>query len=195
MGARGIARVVGVGAASLAVGVAVSGGRARRVDEHAFRAVNGAADERVEGVASAITELGSIWASVGGAAVLAARGHRRAAARGLVAAGVTWLAGQGLKRLFERPRPYEADPDGTRLLIGPPKASSWPSSHPAVLLSFVEAAGREAGVARSARAALTGTAGAVGLSRVVVGVHYPADVAGGLLLGWAVAEGVAGNGR
>ncbi|HET9722492.1 MAG TPA: phosphatase PAP2 family protein [Actinomycetota bacterium] len=195
MDARRVARVVGLGGAALAVGIAVSGGRARRSDERVFRAVNGVADERVDGVASAITELGSIWASVGGAAVLAARGHRQAAARGLAAAGITWLAGQGLKRLFERPRPYEADADGTRLLIGPPRASSWPSSHPAVLLSFVEVAGREVGLARPARAALTGLAGAVGLSRVVVGVHYPADVAGGLLLGRAVAEGVTGDGR
>jgi undecaprenyl-diphosphatase len=127
--------------------------------------------------------------------VLAAGGHRRAAARGLAAAGVTWLAGQGLKRLFERPRPYQADADGTRLLIGPPSASSWPSSHPAVLLSFVEVVGRELGLARSARAALVGLAGAVGASRVIVGVHYPGDVAGGLLLGRAVAEGVARDGR
>jgi len=193
--ARRIARVVGLGGTALAVGVAVSGGRTRHADERAFRAVNRVADARVDGVASAITELGSIWASVGGAAVLAAGGHRRAAARALAAAGVTWLAGQGLKRLFERPRPYEADADGTRLLIGPPSASSWPSSHPAVLLSFVGVAAREAGLRRAARSALTGLAGAVGASRVVVGVHYPGDVAGGLLLGRAVAECVARNGR
>ncbi|HEU4528058.1 MAG TPA: phosphatase PAP2 family protein [Actinomycetota bacterium] len=195
MDVRRVSRVVGLVGAALAVGVAVTGGRARRTDERAFFALNRLADERVDGVASAITEFGSIWASVGAAAVLAARGHRRAAARGLTAAGLTWLAGQALKRLFERQRPYEAEAEGTRLLIGPPKASSWPSSHPAVLLSFVEVAGREAGLRRSVRAALAGLAGAVGVSRVVVGVHYPGDVAGGLLLGRAVAEGVAGNGR
>jgi len=187
--------VVGLGGAALAVGVAVSGGRWREEDERAFATVNGLADERVDRVATAITELGSIWASVGGAAVLAVSGRRRAAAKGLAAAGVAWLAGQGLKKLFERPRPYTADADGTRLLIGPPRATSWPSSHPAVLLAFVEAVGREAGLRPAARAGLTGLAGAVGVSRVVVGVHYPGDVAGGLILGRAVAECVSGSGR
>ena len=111
-------------------------------------------------------DLGLGW----GAAVLAAGGHRRAAVRGLAAAGVTWLAGQGLKRLFERPRPYQADADGTRLLIGPPSAASWPSSHPAVLLSFVEVVGRELGW-RARHAPRSSARRAVGL-RVIVGVHY-----------------------
>jgi len=192
---RRLARIAGLGGAALAIGVAASGGPGRDADERAFRAVNGAADPRLDRTAGAITELGSIWASIGAAAVLALAGHRRAAGRGLVAAGSVWLLGQGLKRVFERPRPYEADAEGTRLLIGTPRASSWPSSHPAVLLAFVEAAGREARLRPAARVALTGLAGAVGVSRVVVGVHYPADVAGGLLLGRAVAEGVARNGR
>ena len=195
MDVRRLARIAGLGGAALAIGVAASGGPGRDADERAFRAVNGAADPRLDRTAGAITELGSIWASIGAAAVLALAGHRRAAGRGLVAAGSVWLLGQGLKRVFERPRPYEADAEGTRLLIGTPSASSWPSSHPAVLLAFVEAAGREARLRPAARVALTGLAGAVGVSRVVVGVHYPADVAGGLLLGRAVAEGVARNGR
>jgi len=187
--------VVGLGGAALAVGVAVSGGRGREEDERAFRAVNGLADDRLDRVATAVTELGSIWASVGGAAVLAVSGRRRAAAKGLAAAGAAWLAGQGLKKLFDRPRPYTADAEGSRLLIGPPRATSWPSSHPAVLLAFVETVGREAGLRPVARAGLTGLAGAVGLSRVVVGVHYPGDVAGGLLLGRAVAECATGVDR
>ncbi|GBC86398.1 hypothetical protein HRbin12_00386 [bacterium HR12] len=57
-----------------------------------------------------------------------------------------------------------------------------------MLLAFVHVAGRALGLGRGARAALIGLAGAVGLSRVAVGVHYPADVVGGLLLGRAVAE-------
>ncbi|GIU98538.1 MAG: phosphatase PAP2 family protein [Actinomycetota bacterium] len=188
MDLRRAARAIGLGASALAVGIAVSGGRPRGIDERAFRALNGPGDARVDRAFRAVTELGSIFASVGAAGALAVSGHRRAARRGLAAAGMAWLAGQGMKRLFERPRPYEADRDGTRLLIGPPRASAFPSSHPAVLLAFVDVAGRALGLGRGARAALIGLAGAVGLSRVAVGVHYPADVVGGLLLGRAVAE-------
>jgi len=195
MSVRRIARILGLGGTALAVGIAVSSGRARDADERAFQAVNGLADHRVDQVASAITEFGSIWASVGGAVVLAVSGRRRAAVKGVAAAGIAWLAGQGLKKLVERPRPYQTDAGGTRLLVVPPRASSWPSSHPAVLLAFVDTVGREPGVPSAVRGALTGLVGAVGLSRVVVGVHYPADVAGGLLLGRAVATAFGGDGR
>jgi len=191
MNLRGIARAVGLGAAAVAVGVWTSSGRGRALDDDVFRSMNRDAGPGADAAFTGVTELGSIWASVGAAAVLAASDRRRAAVRGLVAASVTWLLGQGLKRVFSRPRPYEADPDGVRLLIDPPRATSWPSSHPAVLLAFLTVAGREANPPRAARAALTGLGALVGASRVYVGVHYPADVVGGLLVGRAVAEAVS----
>jgi undecaprenyl-diphosphatase len=134
-----------------------------------------------------VTELGSIWASVGAAAVLAATGHRRAAARGLAAASITWVAGQGLKRVFGRPRPYDAGLDGMHLRIERPNGTSWPSSHPAVLLSFLTVTSKDLGAGPFARAALDGLAATIGTSRVYVGVHFPSDVAGGILLGKSVA--------
>jgi undecaprenyl-diphosphatase len=124
---------------------------------------------------------------VGASAVLALAGRRRAAARGLTAAGLAWLAGQGLKKVFLRPRPYVADREGTRLLVGPPRATSWPSSHPAVLLAFTTVAGAELGASTSGRAALDALGLLVGASRTHVGVHYPGDVVGGVLVGKAVA--------
>jgi undecaprenyl-diphosphatase len=124
---------------------------------------------------------------VGAAAVLAAAGHRRAAARGLAAASISWVAGQGLKRVFGSPRPYDAGLDEMRLRIERPKGTSWPSSHPAVLLSFLSVTSRDIGARPVARAALDGLAAAIGVSRVYVGVHFPSDVAGGILLGKAVA--------
>jgi undecaprenyl-diphosphatase len=187
---RNLLRAAGLAGAALAVGVWTSSGRGRELDERAFRELNRDRGPAADAAFHGVTELGSIWASTGAAAVLLAAGRRRAAARGLAAAGFAWLAGQGLKKVFRRPRPYVADPAAARVLIGPPRATSWPSSHPAVLLAFTTAAGRELGVGGPGRAVLDGLGFAVGLSRSHVGVHYPADVVGGVLVGKAVAAAV-----
>ena len=188
MKARTLVRALAIGAAAVAVGAWTSAGRGRRLDDDAFRELNRERGPGADAFFEGVTELGSIWASVGGAAMLALTGRRRAAGKGLTAAAAAWLAGQGLKRVFLRPRPSTIDPDSTRLMIGLPRATSWPSSHPAVLLAFTTAAGRELGLGRGARTGLDALAVAVGASRSYVGVHYPADVIGGLLLGRAVGD-------
>jgi undecaprenyl-diphosphatase len=98
------------------------------------------------------------------------------------------VALQGVKRVIERPRPADASPDTARMRIARPRASSWPSSHPAVLSTFSRVAARELGIGRAGRAMLTGVDLAVAYSRVYVGVHYPSDVVSGLLLGRAIAR-------
>lgn len=187
MNPRTLFRAAGLMGAAFAVGVWTSSGRGRELDVAAFRALNRDRGPSADALLHGVTELGSIWASAGAAAVLAVGGRRRAAARGLAAAGVAWLVGQGLKRVFERPRPYLADREGTRLMIGEPRASSWPSSHPAVLVAFTTVAARELDVGGAGRGALDALALVVGASRCYVGVHYPADVVGGLLIGRGVA--------
>jgi membrane-associated phospholipid phosphatase len=187
MNARSVVRAVALVGGALAVGAWSSAGRGRELDEEAFRAANRDRGPAIDRFFGAITELGSIWASVGAAAVLAAGGRRRAAVRGLGAASLAWVAGQGLKRVFERPRPSDADPEGTFRRIRRPNGSSWPSSHPAVLLAFTTVAADELGASPPTRLGLDALAGAVGASRSYLGVHYPADVVGGLLLGRAVA--------
>jgi undecaprenyl-diphosphatase len=88
--------------------------------------------------------------------------------------------------VWVRPRPYDALEE-YRLLIGRPRGTSWPSSHPAVLLAFLGVAGRDLELSGPAKVGAAGLAGVVGATRMVLGVHYPADVVGGLLLGAGVA--------
>jgi undecaprenyl-diphosphatase len=158
------------------------------VDRELFAVVNRGSGPEADRAFAGITELGSFYASGAAAGVLLAAGRRRAALRALGAAGTTWLALQGLKRVVGRPRPSDDDPTGTRLLIARPNGTSWPSSHPAVLTTFTRVASRELGLGRPARTALTGLDLAVGTSRVYLGVHYPSDVASGLLFGRAIAR-------
>lgn len=185
---RSIVRSAGLAAAAAAVGsVALATERGRAADARLFAAVNRGHGHSADRVFAGVTELGSLYAAGAAAGTLAALGRPKPAARALAAAGVTWLLGQGAKRLVDRPRPYEADPEGTRAMIAPPKGTSWPSSHPAVLTAFVTVAGREVGASRAVRAGLTGLGVAVAASRVYLGVHYPSDVASGVLVGRAVA--------
>ncbi|MGH2693006.1 MAG: phosphatase PAP2 family protein [Actinomycetota bacterium] len=189
MGQRKVGgRAAALGVLALGLAFVTVRGRGRRVDERLFTRVNsGLQGPVLDRLFRSITELGSLWASGAAAAAIAARGRRREAADALAAAATTWVAGQGLKRLFKRLRPYQVEGLEHRLLIDRPAGASWPSSHPAVLLTFVTVAARDLGLGSGARSALTLLAGAVGVSRVYLGVHYPADVAGGLLLGRAVA--------
>ena len=143
------------------------------VDLELFHEVNRGHGPDADRAFTGITELGSYYAAGATAAVLAVSGRRRAALRALGAATATWLLLQGMKRIIDRPRPSDTDPEGTRLLIARPRGTSWPSSHPAMLPTFTRVAALDVAVATS---------------RVYVGVHYPSDVASGLLLGRAVAR-------
>ena len=175
-------------AAAIGLAVATVKGRGQAIDHRIYRWANqGQATPKRDAFFRGVTELGSLYASIGAAGAVAARGRRRQAADALGAALATWAAGQALKKVFKRQRPYEAL-DLFRLLIEKPAGRSWPSSHPAVLLTFVTVLTRNLGLARPVRASAAGLAGAVGVSRVYLGVHYPADVAGGLLLGRAIAD-------
>ena len=188
----GVTRLVWAGAlaaGACAIGLgAMKGEDGPDVDRELFAVVNRGSGPEADRAFSGITELGSFYASGAAAGAFLVTGRRRAALRALGAAGTTWLALQGLKRIVGRPRPSDADPAGTRLLIARPNGTSWPSSHPAVLTTFTRVASRELGLGRPARTVLTGLDLAVGTSRVYLGVHYPSDVASGLLFGRAIAR-------
>jgi len=187
MNARRAASAAGLTIGAFAIGLLSSTKAGRRADVSVFRAVNRGSGAAADRFFASVTELGSLYASGAAAATLAIMGERRAAQRGLFAAVSMWAVGQATKQTFGRPRPYDAYPEGEfRLLIARPQGTSWPSSHPAVLMAFVTAASRELELPPAFRRGLLAVPLTVGVSRTYLGVHYPSDVVGGLVLGRAV---------
>lgn len=101
------------------------------------------------------------------------------------------IAAQAIKHLVGRARPHLLAGDGAfhfhALTLGSAEAS-FPSGHAASAFAAAVALGY---MAPRWRMALLGAALLVGLSRVIVGAHYPSDVLAGAALGSAVAAWLA----
>ncbi|WP_328873387.1 phosphatase PAP2 family protein [Streptomyces sp. NBC_00287] len=151
-------------------------------------------DPRVAGAARALSwagEHGAVWLAAGlaGAAVDGAR--RGAWLRGTALTAGAHLVSMGVKRVVRRPRPAHIDP-----LVHTAGRHSFPSSHAAsataaaVAFGMLGARGRLGAHAAltATRAALPPLATAMCLSRLIVGVHYPSDVAAGAALGALTAR-------
>jgi len=147
--------------------------------------------DRALGRLSRAADHSKLWLSAAG--VLAAAGGprgRRAAATGLASLGITsTLVNAGLKPLGRRGRPDRA---GAAVPItrhvSMPRSTSFPSGHAASAFAF--SSGVAAGLP-GAGVPLLAVATLVAYSRVHTGVHYPADVIAGSVLGGAVAPVVA----
>ncbi|MEU1936114.1 phosphatase PAP2 family protein [Streptomyces coeruleorubidus] len=137
-------------------------------------------DPRVAGAARALSWAGehaALWLAAGlaGAAV---DGRRRGAwLRGTALTAGAHLVSMGVKRVVRRPRPAHVEP-----LVRTAGRHSFPSSHATSAAAAAVAFG-----ALGARA-VPPLAAAVCVSRLVVGVHYPSDVAAGAALGALTAR-------
>jgi len=159
-------------------------GRLRAADRRLFAAVAARPDSWVDQVAPRLTRAanhGLLWFATAG--VLAATGERgrRAALRGVVSLSVaSALANGPAKWLVRRPRPGLDDVPLVRQLRGQPRTTSFPSGHSASAAAFATGVAME-----SATMAVPVVAAAtvVAYGRVHTGVHYPSDVAAGVLLG------------
>lgn len=130
----------------------------------------------------------TVWRAVGGAAAVVLLARRRLRAGLTIAAvliGAAVISG-GVKVAVDRPRP--TPPHALAHALG----ASFPSGHALtasaavlVLLAVAGRAGLPAGRALRVGLCVLGTIAvfAVSLSRVLIGVHYPSDVVGGLLAG------------
>jgi membrane-associated phospholipid phosphatase len=129
-------------------------------------------------------------AAAGVLSVLGGRHGRRAAREGLAAVAVTSaIVNAVLKPVARRRRPDRPAGEGAGdRYVRMPGSRSFPSGHSASAFAFATGVGQvmpRAGVPLRALAAL------VAYSRVHTGVHYPADVVSGALLGSVFAQSTA----
>ncbi|BCL28212.1 phosphatase PAP2 family protein [Streptomyces aurantiacus] len=122
-------------------------------------------------------EHGALWLAAGLAGAAVDRERRGAWLRGTALTAGAHLTSMGVKRLVRRPRPGHVEP-----LVRTAGRHSFPSSHATSAAAAAVAFG-----ALGARV-VPALAAAMCLSRLVVGVHYPSDVAAGAALGAVTAR-------
>jgi membrane-associated phospholipid phosphatase len=143
------------------------------------------ASERAVRRFSALGEHAAIWIALGAGSSLLEEGEGRACRRratGLVMA--TYALNTALKLVVRRRRPQL---DGLPPLAKTPTRYSFPSAHASTSFAAALAYSR----AGLPAAPLYLLAKAMALSRLYLGVHYPSDVAAGVLMGTAIAAALA----
>ena len=129
-------------------------------------------------------EHAAVWIAGGLVAAGADRPRRGRWLRATAVVAGAHLTSMAVKRVVRRPRP---DLPGLAPLARTAGRHSFPSSHAASSAAAAVAYGRA--LPWPASTALGAAAGAMCLSRLVIGVHYPTDVAAGALLG-ALSAGI-----
>lgn len=170
----------------LVIFAVVSSGEALGVEAGLFRAVNSvAALPLVSIVAFAVTQFGSefIVAAIGVAVYVSSRDNKKLGLPIIVAIVISDVALFLVKSSYFRPRPYEVL-SGVNLPFGRDGGSSFPSGHTTRAFAFAPLFPLLKGRKYSPTIIL---AIFVGLTRVVIGVHFPFDVLGGASLGIGLA--------
>jgi len=158
------------------------------LDRQLFLLIN--ADERADGWWHAVIHALAVhahWlllALMLGLALHRWRPLARPLAAALLAIAIGSLACESIAWLWDRPRPFETGLGSPHLMhVGSP---SFPSSHATAYFALACAFLGTANY-RRVGGALLALAGLVSMSRVVLGVHYPLDIAVGASIGCLAA--------
>ncbi len=138
--------------------------------------------ERVVRAYSRLGQHGVCWLALGVVGAAVDPGRRRGWRRATAAVAGAYVANQAVKLAVRRPRPQLAD---LPPLMATPTQLSFPSAHAATSAAAVRAF---ADLLPQAPVRLAATA--MTLSRLYLGVHYPSDIVGGVVLGTTIG-GVA----
>ncbi|MGE0082260.1 MAG: lysylphosphatidylglycerol synthase domain-containing protein [Thiohalomonadaceae bacterium] len=106
----------------------------------------------------------------------------------VIAALLATFVVHGFKEWLNLYRPPAVFGAGEINVIGTAhKAVSFPSGHTTAAFTLVALLCLQADIGRGIKLALIAWASLVGISRIVVGVHWPTDVLGGAAIGWGCA--------
>ena len=132
----------------------------------------------------------AVWLGLGIGLAIARRGCVPDVLRMGLALGITALiVGTVLKPAIGRDRPFAAT-DDVRVVGARPSSQSFPSGHAASAAAGAFALSR---IWPTASAAFWALAVLIAGSRAYLGVHYPLDVVGGMLVGLACSYFVTGG--
>jgi undecaprenyl-diphosphatase len=160
-------------------------------DERAVAEVRQHAVASVSAVAHALSFVGSsqmlALVALTAVAVLLARRRPHDATLVVLALAGAEIINAVLKNAFERPRPSIHDPLETAAGLSFPSGHAMASMALFAALAFVLMRGRSARTRMAAVGVAATLVGAIGLSRIYLGVHFPTDVAAGWSAGLAWA--------
>lgn len=151
------------------------------IDQYLFTAVNSlAGSQYIDHIFVLITHAG-----VPVLLLMLLLNQRKALGKGIIAFIAAILVYIIINFFSYRERPFA---NGTvNLLVNQQPDSSFPSRHTITAFAVAQSiylANRKTGIIAYAIALL------VGVSRIYVGVHYPSDILGGIILGVLAAQGV-----